>query len=397
MQSGDCLYFDDALDEFNKAVAIERKDFFSWYYIGMIYLYSADHLELGKALSAFERYFHYADALSQTHELYDEACFMKAECKYLSKDIDDAYSSIERMIPNNTKAALRGMKYLSVSTDLQKQQQAVEILQKLMQQNPYIVMQVLEDYDLVNNDCIINFLKDYREKTAQEIVRIVQECDDEIQKLGDKFPIDYYRETLDELNELKVQENYLSRNLTIVSTIEFKEKMIVFANKVDGTKINCKKLARKADFLAHGYVDLGLPSGTLWKITNETGGIGWGCFYYYKEAIEKFGKKLPSKEQIEELIKCCSWEYQYSSKRYVVTGPNGKSMELPALGHEDDCPNGYGWPGESASYWSSDLANREQYGDGYAHVLSCFKERSFALSSWPIDKYHCPVRLVDNE
>lgn len=393
MQSGDCLYFDDALDEFNKAVAIERKDFFSWYYIGMIYLYSADHLEPEKALSAFDRYIHYADALSEKHELYDEAWFMKAECKYLSKELDDAYGFIERMIPNNTKAALRGMKYLSASPELQKRQKAVEILQNLMQENPFIVMQILEDYDLVNNDCIINFLGDYKEKTALEIVRLINDYDDKMDKLRDNYPINYYSKTLDELNELKRQENYLKRNYTIISAIELKEQLIAFASKEKETEINCRKLERKAYFLSHGYVDLGLPSGTLWKNTNEEGGSR-GSFFYFKEALEKFGKKLPSKEQMEELANCCTWEYQYSSRRYVVTGPNGKVMLLPALGHVDDCPNGYGWGGESAAYWTSDIYKG---GNEYAFSLSCFKDRSRHVSASGTNGYRYAVRLVDNE
>lgn len=38
-KDNDDLYFEDALDEFNKAISIESKDFFSHYYIGYIYIY----------------------------------------------------------------------------------------------------------------------------------------------------------------------------------------------------------------------------------------------------------------------------------------------------------------------------------------------------------------------
>ncbi|HJJ45480.1 MAG TPA: hypothetical protein O0Y17_00165 [Methanocorpusculum sp.] len=44
-----------------------------------------------------------------------------------------------------------------------------------------------------------------------------------------------------------------------------------------------------------GYVDLGLPSGTLWKDKNESGG-----FYTYDEAMKAFGNNLPTMEQFEE-------------------------------------------------------------------------------------------------
>ena len=47
---------------------------------------------------------------------------------------------------------------------------------------------------------------------------------------------------------------------------------------------------------AAGYVDLGLPSGTKWKSTNEIGGNNG--FYTYDEAISAFGDKLPTKEHL---------------------------------------------------------------------------------------------------
>lgn len=39
------------------------------------------------------------------------------------------------------------------------------------------------------------------------------------------------------------------------------------------------------------YIDLGLPSGTLWKKTAEQG------YYTYEEALSKFQDHLPTKEQ----------------------------------------------------------------------------------------------------
>ena len=43
---------------------------------------------------------------------------------------------------------------------------------------------------------------------------------------------------------------------------------------------------------SQGYVDLGLPSGTLWKTERDVG------LYTYAEAVSKFGKQLPTSEQI---------------------------------------------------------------------------------------------------
>jgi hypothetical protein len=45
------------------------------------------------------------------------------------------------------------------------------------------------------------------------------------------------------------------------------------------------------------YVDLGLPSATLWKAVDEPG------FYTYDEAMNKFNNQLPTSAQLEELKK----------------------------------------------------------------------------------------------
>ena len=76
------------------------------------------------------------------------------------------------------------------------------------------------------------------------------------------------------------------------------------------------------------YVDLGLPSGTLWKDKNEDGG-----FYTYEEAVAKFGNNLPTKEQLEELKDFCRWSW--TGNGYRVEGPSEESIFLPAAGCRD--------------------------------------------------------------
>lgn len=75
---------------------------------------------------------------------------------------------------------------------------------------------------------------------------------------------------------------------------------------------------------AQSFVDLGLPSGTKWKTQNQNG------FYTYDDAISKFGNRLPTKEQWEELTIECSWEW--TGNGYKLIGPNGNSITLPAEG-----------------------------------------------------------------
>lgn len=72
--------------------------------------------------------------------------------------------------------------------------------------------------------------------------------------------------------------------------------------------------------LKQQYVDLGLPSGTLWKKWNEDN------LYEYQEAVNQFGNQIPTKKQWEELISLCQW--QLTNNGYRVVGPNGNSINL---------------------------------------------------------------------
>ena len=92
------------------------------------------------------------------------------------------------------------------------------------------------------------------------------------------------------------------------------------------------------------WVDLGLPSGTLWKDENESG------FYDYDAAVRSFGSKLPTKEQLEELKNSCQWTWTGSG--YKVTGPNGNFIVLPAAGYRY-CDGSADFVGSLGCYWSS--------------------------------------------
>ena len=77
------------------------------------------------------------------------------------------------------------------------------------------------------------------------------------------------------------------------------------------------------------WVDMGLPSGTLWKKSNEEGNKRFA----YNTAIKKYSNQLPTKSQFEELQNYCKWEW--TSGGYRITGPNGNYIHLPAAGWRD--------------------------------------------------------------
>ena len=108
------------------------------------------------------------------------------------------------------------------------------------------------------------------------------------------------------------------------------------------------------------YVDLGLPSGTLWKSKNEK-----GMYYTYDEAVSQFGDNLPSREQFEELKAFCTWEW--NGKGYVVKGDNGNSIVLPAAG-ACVCSGDVHYVGTQGCYWSSTPYDSDDAWGHFSHT-----------------------------
>jgi hypothetical protein len=85
------------------------------------------------------------------------------------------------------------------------------------------------------------------------------------------------------------------------------------------------------------YIDLCLPSGTLWAETNENE------YYNWNRARKKFGDQLPTKKQFRELLDRCTWTWDSDRKGFLVTGRNGNSIFFPAAGERGTLfgkPNG---------------------------------------------------------
>ncbi len=91
------------------------------------------------------------------------------------------------------------------------------------------------------------------------------------------------------------------------------------------------------DPLADGYIDIGDQiSGTKYDVAKELWGKGW---------------RMPTREEMQELVDECTWEA--TSSGYKVTGPNGNSIFLTASGMMTyrGMPRG---SSESGLYWCGD-------------------------------------------
>ena len=122
--------------------------------------------------------------------------------------------------------------------------------------------------------------------------------------------------------------------------------------------------------MAQDYVDLGLPSGTLWKRQNESG------FYTYEQALNRFGSKLPERHHFIELKNECTWIW-IDDYGYEVVGPNGNSITLPAAGCP--CLYCYGevkYVGTYSSYWAFTPDDSD-----YVYHL-CFNSSSVRMDDW---------------
>ena len=141
------------------------------------------------------------------------------------------------------------------------------------------------------------------------------------------------------------------------------------------------------DAKIQGYIDLGLPSGTLWKKTNEGGD---NAHYTNSEAVSQFGNRLPTKQQLAELYDECEWIWDVNGCK--VIGPSGKFIWLPAAG-SNGCEEKMRLQGvgKSGHYWSAP----------YDSDTSCpwcisFDSKKRKVSLHDIYKsFYLSVRLVD--
>jgi hypothetical protein len=80
------------------------------------------------------------------------------------------------------------------------------------------------------------------------------------------------------------------------------------------------------------YVDLGLPSGTLWAASFETNGEGVTYFPYERAVL----LDIPTIEQWNELINLCKWDFVKNSNgtlyRADCAGPNGRVISFYVTG-----------------------------------------------------------------
>jgi len=141
------------------------------------------------------------------------------------------------------------------------------------------------------------------------------------------------------------------------------------------------------------YIDMGLPSRTLWSEDYEKD--GGKILYLPYERAEYL--KLPTIEQWMELLECCRWEWFIDSNCNFhwakCIGPNGNILQFKRTGKKDAdvCSKDY-----EAFFWMEEIAD-----DKVKNTIHLFNSEKVINSrkltrdvEYQFTGYHLPVRLV---
>jgi len=160
----------------------------------------------------------------------DEAHLCMAESYYLQQQFTNAISETEYCVQTKDKADFMKVKYLSATNDKTNKQEAANILLRLIDKNPYITLQVLEDDDIVNNVFIIDLIEKIRVKKNNEARSIFNEIRQEDTK------------------NIKQIEALILKNtlLDAYESIELAEEVFnIMAKKIDDAKKSLEKLKQE--------------------------------------------------------------------------------------------------------------------------------------------------------
>ena len=124
----------------------------------------------------------------------------------------------------------------------------------------------------------------------------------------------------------------------------------------------------------HEYVDLGLPSGTLWATCNVGASKpeDYGNYLSWddgKKATAKWGDGwcVPTKEQWEELSQYAqsNWTTWNGVNGRLYTAKNKGSLFLPAAGYSKDCDFSIRPIGTVGNYWSGSMGKDKRFADTF--------------------------------
>ena len=141
------------------------------------------------------------------------------------------------------------------------------------------------------------------------------------------------------------------------------------------------------------FVDLGLPSGTMWSSDYKMGDDNLDYFPYEKAEL----LNIPTQEQWEELKDNCEWEFDidnaYDLCEARCVGPNGNTLRFVRTGKKNIESQSEHW---EVFFWIKD--NKEGNNKNAVHMYNWGKQYKQKNGTTYIDNLFCgyklPVRLV---
>jgi hypothetical protein len=224
-----------------------------------------------------------------------------------------------------------------------------------------------------------------------------------LRKNSEAEGLDYvsFEKNLEDLFQI-IEEWRASQSKSCQIAMKMLAKDCFLSEDVIEKLLSVKNKSRRSGILeGHEYVDLGLPSGTFWATCNvgaetpecEGNFYAWGeleekevyslntynhgegtwnslrdigeniCGTQFDVAHVKWGGKwrIPSIEQMDELLECCAIEYDGYSGFIFKSKKNGNSIYLPLCGSgvEDNIIS-------ESTYWTG---NKDGKGDAHCLLL----------------------------
>jgi hypothetical protein len=191
-------HFNDALEEFNLSIQIERRDFFTLHRLGIIHFYSQSHLNIQQAYEYFCDAAHYAQAESTIdssnrnyslsrfpQEKTNKAVYLEeaansliyaSRCCYLLGNLQEAIlKALEawRLTPQFPEAGFQLVKMLGAA---QQAAPAAHVLEDVINLNRYYAIKAIEDFDIIQHHEVQNKLDTIRNRYVVEAKSKLAEC-----------------------------------------------------------------------------------------------------------------------------------------------------------------------------------------------------------------------------
>lgn len=199
----DSDFYEDSLNNLLKAEKIEPSDFFALHRIGLIYMYSPNHLALDKAEEYFKKAAKYAVAetnsgasvttnfltgdlnnkLSEQTPSNDSIRLQAAESYLFAgrscyvqgkfKEAADYASKGFSLVPQMVEAGFTQAKALAANNN---ETQAAIVLEKVINTDRFYSLKTLSDLDLCTKPSIQSLLKKLQKESTERAIQLLQQC-----------------------------------------------------------------------------------------------------------------------------------------------------------------------------------------------------------------------------